>query len=222
MKFVFYFVIIAQFLNFLGVFAEKVKEDSPEFNPIKWKKVGENEEKPLKKIIWKSFKDDKSYFEKTNLKNKSKKSLNKVQEESSTWRNRTLRFSFEEIDMPDAGEQMGLYSIGAYNQLNTWFYGGITIYGAPVGRQGGFFAGGYTLGVERLLFDNLIFDAGGYVGAGGGGSAAQGVGLMIRPHVGLKYDFGWSKLGLNYTYVDFSNVNISCDAIGLSLDIPFN
>ncbi len=98
MRFVFYFFIIAQFSNFLGVFAEKVKEDSSELNQIKWEKVGQNEEKPFKKIIWKSYKDDKSYFEKTNLKNKSNKNLNKAQEESSTWRNRTLRFSFEEID----------------------------------------------------------------------------------------------------------------------------
>ena len=96
------------------------------------------------------------------------------------------------------------------------------MYGAPVGRQGGFFAGGYTLGVERILFDNLIFDAGGYVGVRGGGSAAQGAGLMIRPHVGLKYAFSWSELGLNYTYVDSPSVNISSDAIALSLDIPFN
>ena len=107
MRFVFYFFIIAQFLNFLGVFAEKFKEDSSELNPIKWEKVKvrENEEKTLKKIIWKSYKNDKSYFEKTNLKNKSKENFNKAQEESSTWRNRTLRFSFEEIDMPDAGEK---------------------------------------------------------------------------------------------------------------------
>ena len=70
MKFVFYFFIIAQFLNFLGVFAEKVKEDSSEFNPIKWEKVREIEEKPLKKIIWKSYNEDKSYFEKTELKNR--------------------------------------------------------------------------------------------------------------------------------------------------------
>jgi len=221
MRFVFYFFIIAQFLNFLGVFAEKVKKDSSELNPIKWEKVRENEDKPPLKIIWKSFKDDKSYFEKTNLKNKSKDNFNKAQEGSSTWRNRTLRFSFEEIDMPDAGEQMGLYSLGAYDQLNDWLYGGITLYGAATGRRGGFFTGGYTLGLERQLFDNFIFDAGAYVGAGGGGAAAQGGGLMIRPHVGLKYDFSWSRLGLNYTYVDFPNGNISSDAIALSLDIPF-
>ena len=141
--------------------------------------------------------------------------------EPSLWRNRTLRFSFEEIEMPDAGEFMGLYSIGAYDRLNSWLYGGITLYGASTGRRGGFFTGGYTLGLERKLTDNWILDAGGYVGAGGGGAAAQGGGLMIRPHIGLKYDFKWSALGLNYSFVDFPNGEISSDAIALSFDIPF-
>ena len=223
MKFVFYFFIIAQFLNVLGVFAEKkITKDSSELNPIKWEKVPENEEKLLKKVIWKSYKDDKSYFEKTDLKSKSKKHLDKAQDEYSNWRNRTLRFSIEEIDMPDAGERMGLYSIGAYDQLNPWLYGGITLYGAATGRRGGFFTGGYTLGVERQLFDKLILDGGVYFGAGGGGAAAQGGGLMIRPHVGLKYNIGWSELGLNYAYIDFPNGDISSDSIAISLDIPFS
>ncbi len=222
MKFAFYFFIISQILNFLDVFAEKVTKDSSEFNLIKWEKVRVNEEKSLKKIIWKSYKDDKSYFEKSILKNKSKKILDKAQDDRSNWRNRTLRFSFEEIDMPDAEEQMGLYSIGAYDRLNPWLYGGITLYGAATGRRGGFFTGGYTLGVERRLTDNWNFDAGSYVGAGGGGNAAQGGGLMIRPHIGLKYNFNWSALGLNYSYVDFPSGDISSDAIALSLDIPFS
>ncbi len=45
---------------------------------------------------------------------------------------------------------------------------------------------------------------------------------MIRPHVGLKYNFSSSVLGLNYTYVDFPNGDISSDAIALSLEIPFS
>ena len=124
--------------------------------------------------------------------------------------------------MPDAGEQMGLYSIGAYDYLTPWLYGGITLYGAATGRRGGFFTGGYTLGVEHELIDNWILDAGAYVGAGGGGAAAQGGGLHIRPHIGLKYDFSWSVLGLNYTYVDFPYGDISSDAIAISLDFPFS
>ena len=45
---------------------------------------------------------------------------------------------------------------------------------------------------------------------------------MIRPHVGLKYDLSWGSLGLNYSYVDFPNGDISSDALALSLDIPFD
>ncbi len=222
MRLVFYIVIIAQFLNFLGAFAEKVKKNSHVSDSIKWEKLGGNEKKTLKKIIWKSFNEDKSYFENKNYKNRLKKNLDKTQIEPLTWRSRILRFSYEEIDMPDAGEFMGLYGIGAYDRPTSWLYGGITAYGAATGRRGGFFTGGYTLGVERQLTDNLLLDAGGYVGAGGGGAAAQGGGLMIRPHIGLKYDFDWLTLGLNYTYVDFPNGNISSSATALSLDIPFS
>ena len=224
MKSIFYILLFSQLLNFLGVFADKVKEDSSEMNSVIWEKVEENKSKSLKKIIWKSYKEDENYFKNDN---KEGFSIKKFSDPKSAivdpliWRNRMLRFSFDEIDMPDAGELMGLYSIGAYERFNSWLYGGITLYGAATGRRGGFFTGGYTVGVEHELTDNLFFDAGGYVGAGGGGDAAQGGGLMIRPHVGLKYDFGWSALGLNYSYVDFPNGDISSDAIAFSLDIPF-
>ena len=222
MRQLFYIFIIAQLSNYLGVYAQKVKKNSPTLNPIKWEKIQENKLKPLKKIIWKTYENDKSYFENKKFKNKSKNNLEQTKMMPLNWRSRTLRFSFEKINMPDAGENMGLYTIGAYDRLNPWLYGGITLFGAASGRRGGFFTGGYTLGVEHKLTDNWILDAGGYLGAGGGGAAAQGGGLMIRPHIGLKYDFNWSALGLNYTYVDFPNGDISSDAIALSLDIPFS
>ena len=212
MRLFFYIFLICQLLNFLNVFAQKVKEGSSQKNSVKWERVEEKFE-PLKKIIWRSYSNDESYFVDEILENKV---------EPPIWRNRTLRFSFEEIDMPDIGEYMGLYSIGAYERFNPWLYGGITLYGAASGRRGGFFTGGYTLGVEGQLIDNWILDTGVYVGAGGGGDAAQGGGLMIRPNIGLKYDFNSFLLGLQYTYVDFPNGDISSDSIALSLDIPFS
>ena len=62
MRLIFYIFLISQFLNFLGVFAEKVKEDLSRLNSVKWEKVEEDISKPLKKIIWKSYKNDEFYF----------------------------------------------------------------------------------------------------------------------------------------------------------------
>ena len=48
--------------SFLGVFAEKVKQNTTELNSIKWEKIEENKSKTLKKIIWKSYNNDDFYF----------------------------------------------------------------------------------------------------------------------------------------------------------------
>lgn len=47
MKFAFYFFIIAQNLNILGVFADKFIQDSSEINSIKWETVKKNGNIPL-------------------------------------------------------------------------------------------------------------------------------------------------------------------------------
>jgi hypothetical protein len=62
MRLVFYLFLISQLLNFIGVFAEKVREGSSGLNSIKWEKIEENKSKPIKKIIWKSYENDESYF----------------------------------------------------------------------------------------------------------------------------------------------------------------
>ena len=62
MKIFFYLFLISQLSNFIGVFAEKVREDSLGFNSIKWEKIEEKNSKPFKKIIWRSYKNDESYF----------------------------------------------------------------------------------------------------------------------------------------------------------------
>ena len=58
----FYLLIFSQLFNILGVFAEKVKKDSSDINSIQWEKVNGNKSHDLKKIIWKSYNEDESYF----------------------------------------------------------------------------------------------------------------------------------------------------------------
>ena len=79
MRLVFYLFLISQLLNFIGVFAEKVREDSSGLNLINWEKVKENNSEPEKQIIWRSYKNDESYFE-----NKKQKSSVKSRTYSSS------------------------------------------------------------------------------------------------------------------------------------------
>ena len=62
MRLIFYIFLISQFLNILGLFSIKVKGDPSESNKIKWEKIKENKTKKLEKIIWRSYKNDESYF----------------------------------------------------------------------------------------------------------------------------------------------------------------
>ena len=67
MRLVFYLFIFSQLFNFVNVFADKYTKESPRSKIIKWEKIQENNSNNsnnLKKIIWKSYKDDESYFQK--------------------------------------------------------------------------------------------------------------------------------------------------------------
>ena len=63
MRLVFYLLLISEFLYFIEVFAEKVRKDPPGLSSVNWEKVERNKSKPLKKIIWKSYKNDELNFD---------------------------------------------------------------------------------------------------------------------------------------------------------------
>ena len=62
MRLFLYICLISQILNFLDVFTLEAKEDPTHLNKVEWRKVKEKS-KPLKKIIWKSYKNDQIYFD---------------------------------------------------------------------------------------------------------------------------------------------------------------
>ena len=78
----FYILIFIQLFNILEVFAEKVKKYSSDMNSIEWEKVSENESNNLKKIIWKSYKDDKGYFKDKIDKSSKIKKINNSKEDN--------------------------------------------------------------------------------------------------------------------------------------------
>ena len=72
MKLIFLIFFFSQLLNFLGAFAEKVKEYSSELNPIKWEKIEKKKSNKLKKIIWKPYKSDENFIENVDVEGSTK------------------------------------------------------------------------------------------------------------------------------------------------------
>ena len=81
MRLIFYIYFLSQIFNYMGVIAEKVNEDQPELNKIKWEKVSETKSIPLKKIIWKSYNNDESIFENVNVNEASKTKFDPLSKE---------------------------------------------------------------------------------------------------------------------------------------------
>ena len=75
MRLIFYVLLLSQFFNLLDVLAENFKKE-PSEQRIKWQKVRDDKSNNLKKIIWKSYNDDETYFENININNKENKSNN--------------------------------------------------------------------------------------------------------------------------------------------------
>ncbi len=130
-----------------------------------------------------------------------------------------LRLSHETVSL-GGQEDMGLSGVSYLINTTPGLYTGLSVYGATSGGRGGFFTGGGTLGAGTRL-GRATLDAGLFVGGGGGGAAPQGGGLMLRPHLGLTYDWGGYTWGAGAAWVKFPNGAIDSKQAYLSLGIPF-
>ncbi len=68
MRVIFYIFLCSQLFNLADVLAEKIKKESSD-NKIKWERVDKNKSNNLEKIIWKSYNNDATYFERKNSNN---------------------------------------------------------------------------------------------------------------------------------------------------------
>ena len=68
MRLIFYLFLLSQIFNLLDVFADKIKKDTSG-QQIQWERVRDEKSNNLKKIIWKSYNNDDSYFENININN---------------------------------------------------------------------------------------------------------------------------------------------------------
>ena len=133
-----------------------------------------------------------------------------------------FRFSFDNIKMPNNIDNMGLMGVSYFADITPIVYAGVGGYGSVSGTQGGLFVLAFGGGLHKEFLQHICGDVGFDVGGGGGHSSLVGGGLMIRPHIGLEYDLRWARLGLHYSYINFTSGLIHSQQIGLDLDLPCN
>ncbi len=131
-----------------------------------------------------------------------------------------LRLSYDQLSLP-GNENMGLAGASYLFDLNQNLYAGLSVYGAVAGHRGGFFTGGFEFGGRFPLTQQLDLDTGLFFGGGGGGAAPQGGGMMLRPHLGVDYDFGSFILGAAASYVRFPNGDIDSGQLSISFEKRF-
>jgi len=125
--------------------------------------------------------------------------------------------SYEQAELPGE-EQMGLIGLGMLFDIGQYSYGGIRLYGAVDGERGGFFTVGAEGGLRYSLNDILQFQSGLFIGAGGGGAAPQGGGLMLRPYAALLYHTPRWDIGIGISHINFPNGEIESTQATLTLE----
>ncbi len=133
--------------------------------------------------------------------------------------NAQVVFGLERATLP-GDEPMGLAKAGALFQMNKYFWLGPELYGAVSGKRGGFFTAGIEGRFQKNLTERLGAYGGVFVGAGGGGSAPQGGGLMIRPSAGLSYDTALGSIEGGLSRVWYPNGKIDSTQLHIGLALP--
>ncbi len=131
-----------------------------------------------------------------------------------------IKSSYERLYLP-GHEAMGLMRVGALLDLNQYLSFGPELYAAVTGQRGGFITMGVEGEVHVPLSQHTYVYGGLYVGAGGGGSAPQGGGLMLRPSLGLGYDAGLGSVEAGLSRVYYPNGQIDSTQAHLGVSIPF-
>jgi hypothetical protein len=121
-----------------------------------------------------------------------------------------------------SSEEIMLYGAKERKFINESWYWGEAGYGAISGRRAGYLEGGIMSGYLGQLAPKLTYDIRLFFGAGGGGSAPQGGGMIINPTIGLGYQFlnKWN-ICLEVGYIHFINGNISSATMGLNISTNF-
>ncbi len=116
-------------------------------------------------------------------------------------------------------EWISLYGAEERALLGNGWYVGKAGSGAILGKRSGFLEGGIVAGIQKELAPGWSLDIGFFVGAGGGGGAPQGGGLIANPRAGLGIRSGLGTTWLELGYLSFLNGHIASPTFSVSHSI---
>lgn len=131
-----------------------------------------------------------------------------------------IRFSYDQIKMPDHMKSLGLAGIHGLIDFNQYLYGGLGVYGAVKGQSGGLFALSLDGGLQYPIIQPLWINLGANIGGGGGRSMPVGGGFFVQPHAGLSLHLKYFYLEPYYSYLKFTSGKISSNQFGIALTFP--
>ena len=131
---------------------------------------------------------------------------------------RQLTLEWKTYHLPD-DEPITLYGAKRRRFLTESLYWGEAGYGALSGQRSGYLEGGVIVGSQNLITKRILSDARVFFGAGGGGSAPQGSGMILNPTIGLGFQLNrqirvFSEIG----YIKFLNGDIESSTFGVTVN----
>ena len=139
-----------------------------------------------------------------------------------------ITLDYAKITLSNGGS-FDLFGVHYLQQLNSWLYGGFG-FSTPLveGNYGGFFAADATLHAQVNLYGNWFATGGLAFGAGAGGSSVSNIitlsgdGTYMRGYVGLGYDFGHSRAGVNLARITIANSQINDTTLNFFFQKPLS
>ena len=137
----------------------------------------------------------------------------------------SIRLNFIPVQMPtdfdpNLKSTMGMMGLHYRVPINNWLYGGIGMYAAITGDQGGLFTLGAELGVHKKIYNNFYFDANFHFGGGGGYRYLINDGAYINPNIGINYKQEKYNLGIQFSHVIFYTGEIKSNSVSFFVEIP--
>lgn len=137
----------------------------------------------------------------------------------STTRPAAVEASWTPLRLP-SGDRIAMAGLNYLMAVDDDWGFGPSAYGAAKGNYGGIFTVGVTAQRRWRLGSNTHLALGLYAGAGGGLSSPQlrfGGGLMLRPEVSLRTEFGAWYGGIALSQIRFPSGNVRGSSVGLVL-----